>query len=484
MLPPLSRLSLHTAAKRERGNDEPDESPVAFGPIKVADGPEGIAYELELPGAWGVDAPREFAVTRGSYATSVPTSLRSKEPVVVLIRPLDAWLPHEVDCPNREGSTKDCLKLAESSYEAEMMHVQSVVVALKGTALLPKLYRSGVVTGTTHNAHPDFKATRFGVQVWERIDAVATDYIRTRNVSRQEFIDTLMPLIRNACERLREEGWEHTDLHLDNVAFAFGNDDNLERCVFLDPASIKEGVRNGQCEPQSLVDEYDGLQMPPPPTCQDVEETRKEWHAAVGDARVRFKPWQSWTSDDKRRLVHEMARDAQLSSEDFVSVYEEKDIDDILRDQEWSVEHVLPRSKCPEAEGDVLNMTVATRSANSHRSNLPLVLWPDRGLPTRNDDERTFEGVAHFAPPEGQRARLARKWLCARATHACAAPMSSKQRQMLPEIVALAKADAPSDIERRVSEAVRRATGLRNPLVLDARPARWYDCVAWRALLV
>lgn len=221
------------------------------------------------------------------------------------------------------------------------------------------------------------------------------------------------------------------------------------------------------------------------PTCpQDLEATRERWLEAVGLANVDLKSWKSWTSKEKHELVHEIARDAQRPREDFFSVYEEKDVDNIMRDREWSVEHVWPRSKCPEAEGDVLNMTVATRAANSRRSNLPLVLWRDEGLPTRDTDVYTFEGVKHFVPPPAQRARLARKWLCTRATHACAAPMSSKQREKLTAIVLLAKFDKPSDIERRVSEAVYAATGLRNPLVLDEEPERWYDCAAWRALLV
>lgn len=216
--------------------------------------------------------------------------------------------------------------------------------------------------------------------------------------------------------------------------------------------------------------------------CQDIDTTRRRWREAVGDIGVEFRAWSSWSSSDKMEFVHKLAQNAQLPLEEFVSVYDQVDIDELLSTNRYSVEHVLPRSKCPEAQGNVLNMTFATRSANSSRSNLPLVLWPDRGIATNKSKIRTFDGIRHFVPPVEQRARLARKWLCVRATHSCQVP-SAMQQKMLPEIIALAKHDPPSSLEFRVATALKAATGLSNPLILDANPERWYGCPAWRALV-
>lgn len=219
-------------------------------------------------------------------------------------------------------------------------------------------------------------------------------------------------------------------------------------------------------------------------TREDVAAVRRRWNAAVGVPIVARKDWHRWSASDKRRLVHDVARNAQGARDNFVTVYEEKALEDVFVYEEWSVEHVVPQSKCPSAQGDVLNMTEATRSANSRRGNLPLVLWREDNGPTRDDAEfRTFDGIRHFAPPPQQRARLARKWLCVRASHACAAPMSTMQHRMLREIIAVAKTHPPSAVEVRVAMEVLFKTGLRNPLVLGENVAQWYDCPVWQQMV-
>lgn len=237
-----------------------------FGPVPAEpDELEGIAYELEIPERWDVKPPPRITVTRGSYATSIPTLLGSDKRVVVLVRPLDALLPHEVDCPATKNTNdpnapelwhRDCLKLSKAEYESEMAHVDAVVGALQGSSLLPTLYFNAILHGKTHNAPPGFLATLFGVQIWSEVDVVAVEYIRTRRISRQEFIQQLLPHIEQACSELLTLGKFHFDLHLGNVGFVL-NHTGVERCVFLDPASIKDANNFSRCDRQSFVDEFD-----------------------------------------------------------------------------------------------------------------------------------------------------------------------------------------------------------------------------------
>ena len=127
---------------------------------------------------------------------------------------------------------------------------------------------------------------------------------------------------------------------------------------------------------------------------------------------------------DKQRfykLVNESEND-RLFNANYKSPYMNEDIDTILSNKTWSIEHVLPRSfingsqAAGDAENDWLGWDVANRYANSARSNLPLVLWPD----TTRPQGRCFteDGEPHYNPPEASKARLARKWIFLRATYA------------------------------------------------------------------
>jgi len=214
----------------------------------------------------------------------------------------------------------------------------------------------------------------------------------------------------------------------------------------------------------------------------DLEDARAKWFAATQTTRATSKSWKKFNARDKRRLVHQVAQRAQTDEHDYVTPYLQTDIDDVLAQRRWSVEHVVPRSRCRRAEGDPWNFVEADRHENSVRSSLPLKLWPDEPNQLPTSKFQTFSGERHYAPPPGQRARLARKWLYTRATYGCT-PMSSAQKAHLPRIIALAKHSPPDTIEINVAKQLEVLTGTRNPLILDSDPSRWYDSPEWRALV-
>ena len=112
----------------------------------------------------------------------------------------------------------------------------------------------------------------------------------------------------------------------------------------------------------------------------DLDAARAAWLAATQKTRATSKSWKNFSSRDKRRLVHQVAQRAQTDKHDYFTPYLQADVDDVLAQHRWSVEHVVPRSRCQVAEGDPWNFVEADRRENSVRSSLPLKLWPDEAL--------------------------------------------------------------------------------------------------------
>ena len=211
------------------------------------------------------------------------------------------------------------------------------------------------------------------------------------------------------------------------------------------------------------------------------EQFRAAWKAACG-TRPKFRRWASLRrGSSKWTLLHNVAREADVEPENYVSAYERIDIDDIVKDGSLhSVEHVVPRSmingRSPgDAEDDPLGWIEATPRANSRRGSLPLVLWPG-----------SYDGRRqHFAPPESERARLARKWLFIRMTYAnvdAIAPPSEAQIAHCRQIIELAKTWPIQGAERRFNEIYHTRRGYSNPL-LRPNASRWYDS-PWFAEIV
>ena len=223
---------------------------------------------------------------------------------------------------------------------------------------------------------------------------------------------------------------------------------------------------------------------------------RVRWLNACGAKRPNFKSWGNLTGKDKKRLMHAVAEEADEDEPgqngkdgSYLTPYDQLDIDNVLEQRIWSVEHVIPRSHvisdATSAKNDPLGWMTATRTANSQRSNYPLMLWPDQhngqlALP------RTFvrfEGELHYVPPLEQRARIARKWMYMRATYSGdLKPPSRAQRLYSAQIVAWANAYPIQPAEQRVNDLYNSVFEWSNPLL---RPGaeKWYENVEWRHLV-
>ena len=228
--------------------------------------------------------------------------------------------------------------------------------------------------------------------------------------------------------------------------------------------------------------------------------TRAKWLKACG-VRPRFRNWRNLRGSQKRTLLHDVARladDDTTADGDYVSAYEQVDIDDMFAgNSQWSVEHVVPRShidgrRAHAAENDPIGWIEATASANSRRSNYPLYLWPDVesegvagagvSIALPNTLVRV-DGEIHYVPPMEQRARLARKWLFIRATYPGIDPPSAAQKARGSQIVALAKHYPVQPAELRVNKHYRDTMGWANPL-LEKGGERWLEDASWRALIL
>lgn len=215
------------------------------------------------------------------------------------------------------------------------------------------------------------------------------------------------------------------------------------------------------------------------------------WKEACGK-QPDLKAWHSMRGRDKFRWLHSVAKQADDDSEpdgNYLTAYEEIDIDDLFANKRrWSVEHVVPRSHSngsgpDRSESDPVGWIEATSSANSRRSNYPLMLWPDAdGSIAIPNTLVIFDGVKHYVPPLSQRGRLARKWLFMRATYRYIQSPTASQVQNASKIVALAQHQKAFPAELRVNDWYRKYLGWANPL-LEIGCEKWYSDPEWRALI-
>ena len=213
-----------------------------------------------------------------------------------------------------------------------------------------------------------------------------------------------------------------------------------------------------------------------------------KWLQACGPRRPRFQAWGSVSARGKRMFYETVnrAENDRFSAGQYDSPYTRMDIDEILKQGIWSIEHVLPRSKVNgrspgEAENDVFGWDVATRRANSRRSNLPLVLWPTKNLDVGRVD---IDGVEHFNPPEESKAALARKWVYIRATYGfidTLDPPSTAQTKHRDSIVQLVRGERIGYAEERLVLLLSNycktmlGAGWTNPLYNSEAAARFLD---------
>ena len=212
-------------------------------------------------------------------------------------------------------------------------------------------------------------------------------------------------------------------------------------------------------------------------------------------SRPDFKIWKYVKGKEKRKFYDliNRAENDRFSNGQYQGPYSADDIDVIMKNKKWSIEHVLPRflvnGRAPgEAEEDWLGWDVADRDANSARSSLPLVLWPTPDLPA---GRVRIDGVVHYNPIEEHKARLARKWLFLRATYSnvdCLEPPSAAQKIHALETiknvrsVRIGYAESRFQVFLQEYVAERFKTTWKNPLY-GANPELFLDNEEWRALV-
>lgn len=211
------------------------------------------------------------------------------------------------------------------------------------------------------------------------------------------------------------------------------------------------------------------------------ESATRIWLRAVGE-RPDLPSWKN-VRRRKHMWLHKLAVDA----EGYESAYEELPAAELMRQQRYSVEHVVPRSKIDDAsdlEADPYNWIMATRKSNSERSNYFLKLWPDGPLrPKGGEPFEMINGQQHYLPPADQRARLARKWLYAHATYPHDIdPPSVAQLRNLNAIVKLAHSAPILAAEQQVADALHKLLGYQNPL-LTQDADKLYGVLDWYELL-
>lgn len=250
-----------------------------------------------------------------------------------------------------------------------------------------------------------------------------------------------------------------------------------------------------------------------------VASVLADWKEAmmVGEKEKvsKWKHWDALSSKDKFERMHVLAQEAdayeltpydQSDEEDYEGPYSGTDVQVIVGNRQWSVEHVIPRSmvdlKTEEGKqciSDPLGWFTETRRKNAQRSNLPLVLWKMPGevvaerVPGTSDWTRLvhvlqstkmlIEGEAHYVPCLEERARVARKWLYLRATYPNAVPpLSCAQKKHRYDILALVKRYPIQPVEVKMNDAHKRRFGRCNPL-LETGGECWLDCPAFRRVV-
>ena len=216
----------------------------------------------------------------------------------------------------------------------------------------------------------------------------------------------------------------------------------------------------------------------------------KTWTDACGKGSPpRFIKWKKQSSEDKRefREAADRAENDKFSGGQYLSPYKLVDIDRMIKDRVYSIEHVLPRSKINgqapgAAEDDPLGWVLATRSANSSRSNLPLVLWYTDDL---QEGRVEINGVTHYNPPNRMKARLARKWFYIRACYGKIDDLTSPSAAQVKNrdgILANVKKTPVGAAERKMhSILIEKLGGWHNPLLegnqyLEVAERLSFDC--------
>jgi len=175
------------------------------------------------------------------------------------------------------------------------------------------------------------------------------------------------------------------------------------------------------------------------------------WIAACGgwDNTPVFTKWGSSSEKRAFRGLVNKAENDRFSVGQYNGPYTNTDVDQLIDQKTYSVEHIIPRSMVNDrdpgrAEDDFFGWDLAHRDANSERSNLPLVLWNSKSL---TEPGRSWvSGELHYNPLEEHKPRLARRWIYIRLTYYIDGdidPPSEAQINHMHEITQMAKRQNP-----------------------------------------
>jgi len=201
-----------------------------------------------------------------------------------------------------------------------------------------------------------------------------------------------------------------------------------------------------------------------------TQRPAEEWRELCGGQLPSFPKWGSTRAKRRFRELVDKSENDKFSAGQYRLPYSNLDIDAVITDGTYSVEHILPRSmvngrRPGKAEDDWFAWDMAHRTENSRRSNLPLCLWPNLFKTGRV----FIKGQLHFNPPDTHRDRLARRWLYARLTYAEIDTLddpSQAQCEHADEIVELVRTSKMGFAERRLHASLIESVGgrWRNPL--------------------
>ena len=215
-----------------------------------------MLYKIKLPSKWELDGS-ELSIAAGRGMSAFAHKLykvRSGPGFVVLVRPLDSFVPDK-DCVTT-NETSDCMGLTTAEYESQLEQIQTAYAVLKPLGATPTLYYNLILPGTTENYVDDrFYADEFGVQVWEAWHMSLQDYVLNYNVTTARFRANILPLLVRKCNQIGEHNMFLNDLHYGNVVV---NVDKRKQEVvdiaFIDLAEVRVAEHKVICDEEEFME--------------------------------------------------------------------------------------------------------------------------------------------------------------------------------------------------------------------------------------
>lgn len=188
-------------------------------------------YRVNIPSAWNIS--NVSPLRKGSYAIAYKCRIGDVN-AVVLCRPLDAYLETE-DCNQIDKATwGDCMPLAYNTYLKELQWTKKAIAILGNDC--PILYHADVCTGSTNTEYEEFRATKFGMEVWEYFEYDVSTLLKAGRFNDASLRNQLLNWIQSVCSKLKRENLYYNDLHTGNILVSA----SLDRFALADLGSISD----------------------------------------------------------------------------------------------------------------------------------------------------------------------------------------------------------------------------------------------------